>query len=286
MRLTKRFQDISIEIFKNIFTPRQIEEMIAADLSEDDNILNLPTDKYFEKRYYIGDNIIGDNDNAEADPNEIVLASYTLMNVPSETEPLLVGTQGIITFYKDNIKLYVVSLIDCLNLPSPLGFNCALYIHYFVMADLLFHEGCHHYCDVKRQLTGSLFDINTEEPLSVAHSYNQFSLPFFKRGFNINYYFLYEKFIRLYGNHTLHYKISNQNKILFEFLMTEHFTSYQSDVYVNWQLFTHKNAYKTDFYDYIKNSQLDQLLACGVPVNDIAKEIDFIGIEGVKLVVE
>jgi hypothetical protein len=34
------------------------------------------------------------------------------MKIPVQTEPLLVGSTGIITFYKDNIKLYVVSLID------------------------------------------------------------------------------------------------------------------------------------------------------------------------------
>ena len=71
MRFNKTFQHISIEIFKNIFNPEQIQKMIEIDLSEYDNILNLPDDKYFEKRIYIGD-----NENSEADPNQIILATY------------------------------------------------------------------------------------------------------------------------------------------------------------------------------------------------------------------
>ena len=42
MRLNKSFQDATIEIFKNIFSPDQIEKMIQIDLSEDEKILNLP----------------------------------------------------------------------------------------------------------------------------------------------------------------------------------------------------------------------------------------------------
>ena len=58
MRINKSFQDATIDIFKNIFSPEQIENMIENDLSESDNILNLPIDKYFEKQFNIGDNII------------------------------------------------------------------------------------------------------------------------------------------------------------------------------------------------------------------------------------
>ena len=74
--------------------------------------------------------------------------------------------------------------------------------------------------------------------------------------------------------------------ILFEFLMHEHFMSYYSNDYRNWQLYTRKDAYKTDFYNYIKNSKLDQLLIIGVPVNNILEEINLIGNKGAKLVVE
>jgi hypothetical protein len=74
--------------------------------------------------------------------------------------------------------------------------------------------------------------------------------------------------------------------ILFDFLMHEHFMSYYSNDYRNWQLYTRKDAYKTDFYNYIKNSKLDELLNLGIPVNEIQKEIDLIGVEGATLVVE
>jgi len=285
--MIKKFQDATIEIFKNIFTPEKIEEMIAIDLSESDNILNLPIDKYFEKQFNIGDTINnGGNENNEIDQNEIILASYTLMNLPELTEPLMERSQGIIAFYSDAIELYITSIINCLNLPSPVGLNTALFIHYFVMSDLLSHEGFHHYCDYKRQLTGSQFDISIEEKLAVAHSYNLFSFPFFKRVLNFNYFRIYNKFTIINQNKNLHYKIRNQNMILFDFLMHEHFMSYYSSDYKNWQLFTHKNAYKTDFYNYIKNSKLDQLLIIGVPVNNILDEINLIGNKGATLVVE
>ncbi|MFZ4402072.1 MAG: hypothetical protein ACOYO1_18730 [Bacteroidales bacterium] len=286
MRMNKGFQDATIEIFKNIFTPEQIEEMIAIDLSECDNILNLPVEKYFEKQFNIGDSINnGDNENNEIDQNEIILASYTLMNLPELTEQLMESSQGIIAFYSDAIELYITSMINCLNLSSPVGLNTSLFIHYFVMSDLLMHEGFHHYCDFKRQLTGSQFDISIEERLAVAHSYNQFSLPLIKRDFSLNYFYIYNKFTIINKTKNLHYKIRNQNMILFDFLMQEHFMSYYSSDYKNWQLFTHKNAYKIDYYNYIKNSKLDELLNLGIPVNDIQKEIDLIGVEGTTLVV-
>jgi len=76
MRMNKSFQDATIEIFKNIFSPEQIEKMIQIDLSEDENILNLPIEKYFEKQFNIGDTVNETgNDNAEVDPNDIILAS-------------------------------------------------------------------------------------------------------------------------------------------------------------------------------------------------------------------
>ena len=287
MRMNKSFQDATIEVFKNIFSPEQIENMIEIDLSESDNILNLPVDKYFDKQFNIGDQINnGDNENNEIDQNEIILASYTLMNLPELTEPLMESSQGIIAFYSDAIELYITSLINCLNLSSPVCLNAALYIHYFVMFDLLNHEGFHHYCDFKRQLTGSQFDITFEERLAVAHSYNQFSLPLIKRDFSLNYFYIYNKFTIINQTKNLHYKIRNQNRILFDFLMHEHFLSYYSCDYKNWQLYTHKNVYKTDFYNYIKNCKLDELLNLGIPVNDIQKEIDLIGIEGATLTVE
>lgn len=271
MRLNKNFQEATIEIFKTIFTSEQIEKMIQIEKSEFDNILNLPVDKYFEKQFKITDAINEDgNENSEIiEQNEIILASYTTMYNNSP---------GKIIFYKNNIMLYINSLINS-YFTTPIGLNVALYIHYFVMSDLLMHEGFHHYCDVKRQLTGSKFDINIEDRLAVAHSYNQFSIPLVRRIFNIEYIYVYDKFLNLSYNKQLFRKISNQNRILFDFLMTEHFMSYQSADYKNWQLFTHRNAYKTHFYDYVKNAKLDELLNLGINVNDIAKEINLMGLK-------
>ena len=261
--------------------------MIQIDLSENEDILNLPIDKYLEKQFNIRD-IINQNGNEadNMDQDGVILATYTLMNIPSQTIPQSDSSPGIITFYKDNIKLYVHSLIDCINSKSPIGLNVALYIHYFVMYDLLSHEGFHHYADFKRQLTNSKFDIRIEERLAVAHSYNQFSIPIIRRLFNIEYTYVYDKFLNLSYNKQLFSKMRNQNKQLYDFLLSEHFMSYYSSDYKNWQWCTNKNAYKTDFYNYFKNSQLDELLAFGIPVNKIDEEINIIGVEGVRIEVE
>jgi hypothetical protein len=281
MRLNKSFQDATIEIFNYIFNPEEIKKMIEIDLYYDNKLI-LPVDKYFEKQFKIADAI---NENGkkvtDSDLNEIILASYTLMDFSVEN-----NSPGIITFYKDNIKLYITSMIDHIDSPTPIGLNAALYILYFVMYDLLTHEGFHFYSDIKRHLTGSKFNITIEERLAVAHSYNTFSLPFFKRRFDIDYMYVYDKFMCLTYNKNLFAKMRNENRMIFDFLLTEHFMSYYSSDYKNWQWCTNKNAYKTDFYNYFKSSKLDELLTFGIPVNKISEEIVLIGIDGVQLEVE
>ena len=276
------FQDATIEVFKNIFTPEQIEKMIEIDLSGSDNKLILPADKYLEKQFKIADSVNpNDSENAESDPNEIILATYTLMDLSVEN-----NSPGVITFYKDNIKLYIMSMIDYIDSPTPIGLNTALYIHYFVMYDLLTHEGFHHFSDIKRHLTDSKFDITMEERLAVAHSYNTFSGPFFKRRFDIDYMYVYDKFMNLTYNKNLFSKMRHENRMLFDFLLTKHFMSYYSSDYKNWQRYTLKDCYQNHFYAYFKNSKLDELLSNGVPVNKIAEEIRILGIEGAQILVE
>lgn len=280
--MIQNFQDATIEVFKNIFTPEQIEKMIEIDLSGSDNKLILPADKYLEKQFKITDSVNpNDNENAESDPNEIILATYTLMDFSAGN-----NTPGVITFYKDNIKMYIMSMIDYIDSPTPIGLNTALYIHYFVIYDLLTHEGLHHFSDIKRHLTDSKFDIIIEERLAVAHSYNTFSRPFFKRGFDIDYMYVYDKLLNLTYNKNLFSKMRHENRMLFDFLLTEHFMSYYSSDYKNWQRYTLKDCYQNHFYAYFKNSKLDELLANGVPVNKIAEEIRILGIEGAQILVE
>ncbi len=282
MRMTKNFQDATIEIFKNIFSPEQIEKMIEVDLSGIDNKLILPAEKYLDKQFKIADFVNPNNsENAESDPNEIILASYTLMDFSVGN-----NSPGIITFYQDNIKLYITSLINYINSSTPIGLNAALYIHYFVMYELLRHEAFHYYSDIKRYLTGTKFDITIEERLAVAHTYNTFSVPFFKRRFDIDFMYVYGKFMNLSYNKNLFVKIRNENRMLFDFLLTEHFMSYYSTDYKNWQRYILKDCYQTHFYPYFKNSKLDDLLANGVQVNKIAEEIRLFGIEGAQLIVE
>ena len=282
MRLNKSFHDATIEIFKNIFSREQIEKMIEVDLSGSDNKLILPADKYLEKQFKITDSVNPNNcENAQSDPNEIILATYTLMDISAGN-----NTPGVITFYQDNIKLYIMSIIDYIDSKTPIGLNTALYIHYFVMYDLLTHEGFHHFSDIKRHLTDSKFNITMEERLAVAHSYNTFSVPFFKRRFDIDFVYVYDKFVSLSYNKNLFARMRNENRMLFDFMLTEHFMSYYSSDYRNWQRYILKDCYQTHFYNYFRNSKLDELLANGVPVNKIAEEIRLFGIEGTQIVVE
>ena len=285
MRLNKSFQDATIEIFKNIFSRDQIEKMIQIDLSENEDILNLPIDKSFEKQFNIGDTInVNGNETGNINQDGIILATYTLMNIPSQTIPQSDSSPGIITFYKDNIKLYVHFLIDCINSKSPIGLNTALYIHYFVMWELRRHEQLHFYCDFKRQLTGSEFEITIEESLAVAHSYIQFSTSFIKRLFNMEYMYVYNRFMNSSYNKQIFRKMRNQNNLLYEFLLSTHFQSYQAPEYKNWQNYTQKSVFNTKLYDYLKNSKLDELLILGIPVNKIiSEEVILIGIDGVQL---
>lgn len=77
-----------------------------------------------------------------------------------------------------------------------------------------------------------------------------------------------------------------ENRMIFDFLLTEHFMSYYSSDYKNWQRYTLKDCYQTHFYNYFRNCKLDELLANNVPVNMIAEEIKLFGIEGVEIVIE
>jgi hypothetical protein len=274
--MNKDFQDVVIEIFKNIFSPEQIEEMIQIDLSESDNKLSLPLDEYFKKQFKIANE--NTNEKSEIiEQNEIELTSYTSMEFPSNP--------GRITFYQANIALYVSSLIDCLNIKSKLGLNASLYILYFVLSEQLAQQSFHYYADVKRCLTGAKFDIDIENRLAIAHSYISYSGPF-KRFLKPNYINIVDNFMDVCNDQNLIRKMRYENMFLFGLLIKEHFKSYQSADYKNWQLYTQKSSYKTHFYDYFKNSKLDELLANGVPVNEIAQEIRLIGIEGAQLVIE
>ena len=64
-------------------------------------------------------------------------------------------------------------------------------------------ESFHHYCDVKQHLTGSGFDMEMEDCLSVAQSYNTFSTPNYILKISMNYSCLYDSSVSLSENHLL-----------------------------------------------------------------------------------
>ncbi len=276
MRLNLSVEEVAREIFNELFSPEQIEQMLEIDLSEKDNISIRPelSIENCENWASIFDHICGsDTEQNNGNPSNninLLLASYKFMD----------NCPGTISFYKNNIKLYVSYLIENVNKTGFVGLNSALYTVFFVIEDLITHESFHHYCDVKRQLTSAKFDINLEESLAVAHSYNSFFQPGFQRVFNIRYPYLYDKYQRLQFNQPLLDKIKNQNRILLDYLLKEHYNAYQANCYKNWHLHTHNTAYRTDFFNYIKNDQLDSLVNCGVPLNNVFEDIKFIKYEG------
>lgn len=272
MRLNLSVEKITKEIFNEIFTQEQIKEMIEIDLS--DNMLinsEIPSEDYVSLPSIVDKIQISEddcsNDNT-ANGDNLILASYEIMH----------SCPGVIRLYKNDIKLYVSSLIKNVSRTGNIGLNSALYSVFFLIQDLICHESFHHYCDIKRQLTGSKFDLFLEEKLAVAHSHNSFSLQNFLRAFNMRYTFLYDRYQRLININQPFLdldKLKKKNRVLLDYLMTLHFKAYQANCYKDWHLHTHSSCYKTDFYNYVKNNQLDLLVSSGVPMNNIFDEMKF-----------
>ena len=278
MKLNMTPEDITREIFNTLFDNELLERMKEADKNNQNGFIELPD--YFIKKYdlpSISDKIIlpGENSNCsqekEEDQTTVVLASYTFMN----------NSPGIITYYGGNIVQYVGGLLcQVIKYGFKLGVNTALYTTYFVIKDLMAHESFHHYCDVKRHLTGSVFDPVMEDCLAVAHSYNCFSTSNYILKLAMNYSCLYDSYMSLSESRSLKTLIQMKLSQLHDYLKNEHFNTYQTANYKNWHLYTHKKCYSTAFYNYIKNEEMDKLVGFGVPLNSVFEEIKLVGNAG------
>lgn len=177
-------------------------------------------------------------------------------------------------------------MCQVINSGFKLGVNTALYTTYFVIKDLMAHESFHHYCDVKRHLTGSVFDLKMEDSLAVAHSFNCFTATNYILRIAMNYSCLYDSYVNLRENHSLKTSIQMKLSKLHNYLKDEHFNAYQAASYKNWHLYTHQKCYSTAFYNYIKNEEMDKMVVFGVPLNSVFEEIKLIGNSGCIIILK
>ncbi len=87
------------------------------------------------------------------------------------------------------------------------------------------HESFNRYCDVKRHFTGSVFDLEMEDCLAVAHSYNSFSKPNYILKIAMNYSCLYDFYVSLCENYSLKTLIQMKRSKLHDYLKDEHFNA-------------------------------------------------------------
>ncbi|MCE2821774.1 MAG: hypothetical protein LW693_05020 [Saprospiraceae bacterium] len=266
-------QQIAIEIFNDLFTEEQQSELINQSLlNVGERVLsrfpeNFPAEI---KQPIIADGFDYNNESEHGDV--IVLGSYRPMNSP-----------GVITFYRKSLGSYCGSLIrKVVKSGVNLGLDTALFTIYFVVEDVMNHETFHHYSDYKRFLTQAKFDSMKEEALAVAHAYQNMHEwhTFYHASMSGN---KFHDFFSKYFHHSDSQdsqKHRDRMTAIFSFLMTEHYNNFSLPGYRDWHLYRYPNSYETNFYDYLKNTQLDQLLSNGVPVNNIRSEIRYIGNKG------
>jgi len=267
---------IAIEIFKQMFNEELINKLIKGLLDENgfNNQLAFPPNFPVEIENPVIIDGYGNHDIQEEENQEevIILGSYTPMNSP-----------GVITFYMDNIKKYSGSLIrKVVNSGISLGLDTALFTINFVIMNVMNHESFHYYCDYKRQLTKATFNRDKEEAFAVAHSYQETDY-----SFNVFHKLMFDNeyaaFFNNYCNGPKGTICRSRMKDIFDFLLEEHYRGFTSKGYRDWHLYKDRNSYKTHFFDYLKDSTLDRLLAKGVPVNKIRSEILDIKNEGTRI---
>lgn len=273
--------DIAIRVIEQLMSEGQLAEMAERSSSEDseDKVVPIPENFPKEIQNPIIKDIYGDeNENPESNDGEyIILGSYTPMNSP-----------GIITFYVNNITRYTGSLIRKL-VKSGFSFNLELVVStaFLVVKDVMFHELFHYYCDYKRRLTSATFDRDKEEALAVAHSYLNIGRHMLGYRLRYDFYHEYRKIENhFYSNFNMNIGRGMRWRVYSEEFKNHHYNAFTSKGYRDWQLYINRNSYETDFYDYIKNSQLDVLLSNGVPMNDIRAETMIIGSRGTDIIVK
>jgi hypothetical protein len=73
---------------------------------------------------------------------------------------------------------------------------------------------------------------------------------------------------------------------LYDYLKNEHFNAYHTASFKNWLLYTHQKIYSTTFYNYIKNEEMDKLVAFGMPLNSVLEEIKLIENSGCIIILK
>lgn len=270
-----RISEIVIEVLNRLISEEDLRRLSEINKDEDGKQKDFPIPESIPRE--IENPVIGDlhGDERPYDSDDyIVLGSYTPMRSP-----------GVITFYIDNITNYTGSLIRKI-VKSGVRFDLELVVltTFFVINDITLHESFHYYCDYKRNLTGAKFNRDLEEALAVAHSYNTV-------GKNYLFYRLRPDFINEFRiverNFTRMFNLDFNRVMGFrqfsEIFKTHHYKAFTLKGYRDWAKYINKDSYETDFYDYIKNSQLDHLLNNGVSVNDIQGETMIIGYKGVDI---
>lgn len=272
-----RISEIVMEVINRLVSEEELRRLAELG-NEEGEKREIPIPDNFPKE--IENPIIGDlyNDQLNDDGNNIlILGSYTPMKSP-----------GVITFYMDAITKYTGSLIKkIVKSGYPYNFESIILISYLVVKDITLHESFHYYCDYKRSITLSKYDRDKEEALAVAHSYNMIRRQFGILGYTNS---LANEFRLILRNYEKRFNIRHRYSLgireYTEVFKEKHYKSFTLKGYRDWHKYINRNSYETDFYEYIKDSQLDKLLSNGVPVNDIRGELMIIGHRGTKIVVK
>ena len=148
------------------------------------------------------------------------------------------------------------------------------------------HETFHYYCDYKRKLTSAHYDHDKEEAYAVAHSYQEMNEwhTFYHAFMHGS---LYNNFFSNYFHNGPQVEICKRRaNAIFHFLQKEHYKGFTLPGYRDWPLYKARTSYETHYFDYIKNTLLEDLLQNGVPVNDVYWEISHVKNKGaiIKLV--
>jgi hypothetical protein len=265
---------IAIEIFNDLFNEDQRNEISNQPLREVGGVYqpNFPEDFPNEIDNPSISDLYGNPDlsNTEKTDDIIILGSYTPMNSP-----------GVITFYRSNIKKYSGSLIRKLvNSGISLGLDTALFTIYFVVEDIMNHESFHYYCDYKRKLTSAHYDHDKEEAFAVAHSYQEMNdwhtfYHAFMHGSPYN-----DFFSNYFHNGPQVHICKRRMEAIFNFLQKEYYKGFTLPGYRDWHLYKARTSYATHYFDYLKNTLLEDLLKNGLPVNDIYWEISHLKNKG------
>ncbi|MCB0703578.1 MAG: hypothetical protein KDC55_12800 [Ignavibacteriae bacterium] len=273
-----RISEIVIKVIDKLVGEEELRRLAELEHGEEEkNDIPIPDRIPREIESPVIGDIYGEDISDTENTDYLILGSYTPMRSP-----------GVITFYIDAITKYTGSLIrKIVKSGYNYSFELVATTTFLVIQDVTLHESFHYYCDYKRSITSAKYDRDKEEALAVAHSYNMLGRHSLVFGYNRS---LYNELRWVQRHYRGNFDRVRRNPILIrelrEVFKEKHYKAFTLPGYRDWHLYINKNSYETDFYDYIKDLNLDKLLSNGVPVNDIRGELMIIGHRGTKLVVK